>query len=111
MTSRMHGRQREGNLGTCMFFRRRYVVCLADVTKILRERHQQSLFQELEEARLGKVFMKAWKDGYESEVNEDVRLAASKTDMKIPGDEVDIGEEWEHVFEVEGRALRFRPPL
>jgi hypothetical protein len=46
-----------------------------DVTRILHERHGQGLFQELEEARLGNVLVKAWKGGYESsdEVIKDVR--------------------------------------
>lgn len=84
-----------------------------DVTVVLHERHLQGLFQELEEARLGNVLVKAWKGGYANadEVIEDVRLAASNIGMKISGDGVNIGEEWEHVFEVEDRALRFKLPV
>lgn len=80
---------------------------LPDVTKVLRERHQQGLF------RLGKVLGKAWKCGYESadEVIEDVRLAAWNIGMKISRDDVDIREKWEHVFKTKGRALRLRSPL
>jgi len=70
----------------------------------------QGVFQELEEARLGKVLLKAWNGDYQSadEVLEDVRLAAARIGIKILEDDIDIRENWEEVFEVKGRALRFK---
>jgi hypothetical protein len=72
----------------------------------------EGVFQELEAARLGKVLLKAWNGDYESadEVIEDVRMAAAKLGINISEDDVDIGEDWKDVFEVEGQALRFKSP-
>jgi len=88
--------------------------------------------QVLEEARLGSVLLKAWKSEYESaeQAAEDVRKIAEEMGVKIVSsasevddawtnvsqqDEVDIGEPWEDVFELDeakerwgGRTLRFK---
>jgi hypothetical protein len=71
----------------------------------------QNYLQVLEEGRLGSVFLKAWKDQYESA--EDVRKMAKKMDITVVGDdEVDIGENWEDVFEmVEDPAWKWGPCL
>jgi hypothetical protein len=68
------------------------------------------LFQRLEDARLGHVFVKAWTERYHSaaEVIRDVELAALKMGIKVVGDEVDIGEKWEDVLEVRDRKLMCR---
>ena len=81
-----------------------------DIFKVLGERHQQNLFQELEDARLGKVLVKAWTGCYKSadEVIEDVRLSALKIGFTICEDDVDIGEKWEDVFEVRNGELIFK---
>ncbi|KAF2111821.1 hypothetical protein BDV96DRAFT_498756 [Lophiotrema nucula] len=66
-----------------------------DVYKILAERHQASLFQELEEERLGPLLVAVWKGQYESveEVKEEVKRMASKVGIELVGDdEVDVGE-------------------
>jgi hypothetical protein len=57
--------------------------------------------------------LKAWSGNYESadEVIEDVRLAAAKIGITILEDNVDIGKDCEDVFEVKGRALRFKSPI
>jgi hypothetical protein len=87
--------------------------------------------QVLEEARLGSVLLKAWKSEYESaeQVAEDIRNIAEDVGIKVVSsemevdnnwvkvfkDEVDIGEPWEDVFELDeaekkwgARTLRFK---
>ena len=88
--------------------------------------------QVLEEARLGSVLLKAWKSEYQSaeQAAEDVRKIAEEMGIKIVSsasdvddawtnvsqqDEVDIGEPWEDVFELDeakerwgARTLRFK---
>jgi hypothetical protein len=87
--------------------------------------------QVLEEARLGSVLLKAWKGEYESaeQAAEDIRKIAEKAGidvvsstvevggdwMKLFKDEVDIGEPWENMFELDDaqkkwgtRTLRFK---
>ncbi|KAI4642010.1 uncharacterized protein J4E79_011536 [Alternaria viburni] len=88
--------------------------------------------QVLEEARLGSVLLKAWKSEYESaeQAAEDVRKIAEEMGIKIVSsssevddawtnvsqqDEVDVGEPWEDIFELDeakerwgARTLRFK---
>ncbi|KAI4694288.1 hypothetical protein J4E81_006504 [Alternaria sp. BMP 2799] len=88
--------------------------------------------QVLEEARLGSVLLKAWKSEYQSaeQAAEDVRKIAEEMGIKIVSsasevddawtnvsrqDEVDIGEPWEDVFELDearerwgARTIRFK---
>lgn len=70
----------------------------------LRDRENRKLYQELEEARLGSVLLKAWNAGYEStdEVMADVRLTAKKMGIIVreDEDEVDVDARWEDVFEM-----------
>ena len=67
-------------------------------------------FPRLEDERLGHVLVKAWTEGYNSAagVIRDVELAASKIGIKVVGDEVDIGENWEDVLEVRDGKLMCR---
>ena len=65
---------------------------------------------EIEDARLGTIIANAENCRYEnaSEVIEEVKIAAMKIGIKIVGNnEVDIDGEWEGVFEVCERQLRF----
>ncbi|CAN9226878.1 unnamed protein product [Alternaria alternata] len=87
--------------------------------------------QVLEQARLGSVLLKAWKGEYESaeQAAEDTRKIAEEVGinvvsstvevgdnwMKLFKDEVDIGEPWEDIFELDEaqekwgtRTLRFK---
>ncbi|CAN9280107.1 unnamed protein product [Alternaria alternata] len=87
--------------------------------------------QVLEQARLGSVLLKAWKGEYESaeQAAEDIRKIAEEVGinvvsstvevgddwMKLFKDEVDIGEPWENIFELDEaqkkwgtRTLRFK---
>jgi hypothetical protein len=60
------------------------------------------MWQELEEARLGKVLIKAWSRGYDSaeQVVVDIKAIAEKVGIVVMGeDEVEIQGEWEDVFE------------
>ncbi|KAH3917753.1 hypothetical protein HBI56_111780 [Parastagonospora nodorum] len=70
----------------------------------LQDRQKQKLYQELEEARLGSVLLKAWNAGYESmdEVMADVRLTANRMgiDVHEDEDEVEVDARWEDVFEM-----------
>jgi hypothetical protein len=66
---------------------------------------------ELEDARLGKILIKAMKCQYENadKIMKDIKLAALAAGVRvIDEDEVEIDEEWEQVFEVRGRELHFR---
>lgn len=66
---------------------------------------------EIEDARLGTIIANAENGRYKdaAEVMKKVKTAASNMRIKIVGDdEVDIGGEWEDVFEVCERQLRFR---
>jgi hypothetical protein len=82
--------------------------------------------QVLEEARLGSVLLKAWKGEYESagHATEDIRTIAEEMGIKIVSsetevenawvkvlqqDEVDIGEPWENVFELDEAEERWGP--
>ena len=86
---------------------------------LMSEKHGDSdIWQELEDERLGKVLIKAWKGGYESaeDVVGDVKTMAKKIGIVTIGDEVDVGLAWEDVLEVAGRGnllsdreLRLRP--
>lgn len=65
---------------------------------------------EIEGTRLGIIISNAELGRYEDagEVMKDVQAAAEKMEIKIVGDdEVDIGGEWDDVFEVCGRQLCF----
>jgi hypothetical protein len=65
----------------------------------------------IEDIRLGTIITDAKKCRYESadEIISDIKLAALTAGIRVIGeDEVDIGEEWEHVFEVRGREVHFR---
>ncbi|KAL1798018.1 hypothetical protein ACET3X_004624 [Alternaria dauci] len=87
--------------------------------------------QVLEEARLGSILLKAWKGEYESaeQVAEDIMKTAEQVGISIVRstveqdddwvqlfkDEVDIGEPWEDVFELDeaqekwgAQTLRFK---
>ncbi|KAH3973099.1 hypothetical protein HBH64_051450 [Parastagonospora nodorum] len=70
----------------------------------LQDRQKRKMFQELEEARLGSVLLKAWNAGYESmdEVMADVRLTANRmgVDIHEDEDEVEVDARWEDVFEM-----------
>jgi hypothetical protein len=66
---------------------------------------------EIEDARLGTVIANAKSGCYKNAaaVMKDVKAAATKMGIKIVGDdEVNIDSEWEDVFEVCERQLRFR---
>ncbi|ORY10242.1 hypothetical protein BCR34DRAFT_602223 [Clohesyomyces aquaticus] len=70
---------------------------------ILADRHQQGLFQDLEDARMGSVLLRAWKGEYATieEASAAVRQMASRAGIIIVGDdEVDVGEAWEDIFDV-----------
>jgi hypothetical protein len=85
-----------------------------DAINILCDRLDQSLFQELEQARLGSVLLKAWNGKYVSaeEVAEEVRSVASIMGITVNGDEVELEETWEDIFEIVqigcNRRMRFK---
>jgi hypothetical protein len=66
-------------------------------------------WQQLEEARLGNVLVKAWSGGYEGagDVMRDVAAVAEKIGINVAEDEVDIGAAWEDVLEVVERKVGF----
>lgn len=68
----------------------------------LQESRNETVYQELEEERLGPVFIKAWNDQYASvdEVVKDVLFFAEKAGIDVAGDEVSLGESWDEAFEV-----------
>jgi hypothetical protein len=66
---------------------------------------------EFEDGRLGTVLRGVLNGGYKSadEVTADVKFAALKMGIKVVGDdEVDIGDDWETVFEVRYEKFGFR---
>lgn len=65
-------------------------------------------WQQLEEARLGKVIVKAWSGGYESveDVVKDVTYVATTIGISVIGDEIDIGTPWEDVLGVVDEKTR-----
>ncbi|KAJ8110047.1 hypothetical protein OPT61_g7000 [Boeremia exigua] len=72
---------------------------------------QDEVPNEIEDARLGAIIANAENGCYDDagEVMEDVRAAAAKMGIKIVNDdEVEIDSQWEDVFEVRERQLRFR---
>ncbi|KAI4695875.1 uncharacterized protein J4E88_000045 [Alternaria novae-zelandiae] len=81
-----------------------------DLSEIMRERERRKIFQQLERARLGHVLFGAWNEQYSTvdEVVRDVELAAAEMGITISGDEVDIGEKWEDVFEFKDGKLGFK---
>lgn len=68
----------------------------------LRENSGKGLYQELEDERLGPVFIKAWNSQYANadEARDDVLFYAKKAGIEVTGDEINIGESWEEIFEV-----------
>ncbi|KAF1923448.1 uncharacterized protein M421DRAFT_425820 [Didymella exigua CBS 183.55] len=83
------------------------------------ERFLNNVWQELEEARLGKVLVNAWNRKYTTvdEVAENIRSIASNMNIAVIDDEVEIDGKWEDVFEVvetglrpHARILRFKNP-
>ncbi|KAF1943798.1 hypothetical protein EJ02DRAFT_299859, partial [Clathrospora elynae] len=79
-----------------------------------RSEDGSEVFQDLEVERLGPVLVKAWKCGYKSaeEVAEDIRKIAETVGITIVGDEVEIDEAWEDVFEVvETKDWKWGPQL
>ena len=81
-----------------------------NICNIIDERERRKLFQQLEKARLGHVLVGAWNNRYGSvdEVIRDIELAATEVGIAISGDEVDIGEKWEGVFEFKDGKLGFK---
>ena len=81
-----------------------------DLSEIMRERERRKIFQQLERARLGHVLFGAWNEQYSNvdEVVRDIELAAAEAGITISGDEVDIGEKWEDVFEFKDGKLGFK---
>lgn len=88
-----------------------------DKEEVFFDRLDQGLFQELEETRLGSVLVKAWKEKYTSaeEVAGEIRSIAEKMGIRVSGDEVELDEDWEDVFEVvqtgplpRDRSLKFK---
>ena len=81
-----------------------------NISNIIDERERRKLFQELENARLGHILVGAWNNRYGSvdEVIRDIELAAAEVGITISGDEVDIGEKWEDVFEFKDGKLGFK---
>ncbi len=79
--------------------------------QMLGERYCADAFQELEDERIGKVLVRAWKSKYSTAeaIADDVRIIAEGLGIDVIEDEVDIGRSWEDVFEVvdtEGPSLR-----
>lgn len=86
------------------------VKCLVNNVFADASASQDEIPEEIEEARLSNIIANAENSRYEdaSEVMKDVKAAAVKMGIKIIGDdEVDIDVEWEDVFEVCERQLRF----
>ncbi|KAI4665300.1 uncharacterized protein J4E78_002760 [Alternaria triticimaculans] len=81
-----------------------------NISNIIDERERRKLFQQLERARLGHVLVGAWNNRYGNvdEVVRDIELAAVEVGITISGDEVDIGEKWENVFEFKDEKLGFK---
>eukprot|EP00918_Siedleckia_nematoides_P076120 GHVU01166510.1.p3 GENE.GHVU01166510.1~~GHVU01166510.1.p3 ORF type:complete len:119 (-),score=20.33 GHVU01166510.1:27-383(-) len=80
-----------------------------DIHRILSERRERNLFQQLEKSRLGHILTNAWNERYVSvdEVIRDITLEAMQVGITISGDEVDIGAKWEDVFELKDGKLEF----
>jgi hypothetical protein len=60
---------------------------------------------DIEDIRLGPILNNAMNGRYENadEIIRDIKLTAFTAGVRVIGeDEVDIGEEWEHVFELWG---------
>lgn len=88
-----------------------------DLTTWNQDRYVGRMWQELEDARLGRVLVNAWSRKYRSaeEVAEYVKATASILNIVIIDDEVKVDENWEDVFEVvetgplpHARMLKFR---
>jgi len=81
-----------------------------DIYRIIDERQRRKLFQQLGNARLGHVLVGAWNNRYGSvdEVVRDIELAAAEVGITISGDEVNVGEKWEDVFEFKDGKLGFK---
>jgi hypothetical protein len=88
-----------------------------DNEEVFGKRFLTKMWQELEEARLGKVLVNAWNRKYTTvdEMAEDIRSIASKMNIVVIDDEVEIDGKWEDVFEVvetgprpHARILRFK---
>jgi hypothetical protein len=91
----------------------------AENREVFDERYTKGMWQELEEARLGKVLVRAWNRGYASaeQAVADIKAIAEKVEIVVLGDdEVEIEGKWEDVFgKVEerprlyhNRTLRFK---
>ena len=74
----------------------------AEGLQLIKKRHGQKLYQELEEVRLGTVLTKAWHGQYKSaeEAMREVKLIASSLDMVTSDDEVEVEGGWENAFDV-----------
>jgi hypothetical protein len=88
-----------------------------DNREVFGKRFLNNMWQELEEARLGKVLENAWNRKYTTvdEVAEDIKSTASKMDIVVTNDEVEMDKKWEDVFEVietgprpHARILKFK---
>ncbi|KAJ4334688.1 hypothetical protein N0V95_009111 [Ascochyta clinopodiicola] len=87
-----------------------FVKCLVNNVFADTSASQDETPDEIEDARLGTIIANAESGRYEDagEVMKDFKAAAVKMGIKIVGDdEVDIDGEWENVFEVCERQLRF----
>jgi hypothetical protein len=69
---------------------------------VFDKRYLNGMWQELEEARLGSVLVKAWNREYASadEIAGEVRSIAERMDIMVDEDEVAVERKWEDVFEV-----------
>ena len=81
-----------------------------DIHRILSERRERNLFQQLEKSRLGHILTNAWNERYVSvdEVIRDIALEAMQVGISVSGDEVDIGAKWEDVFDFKDGKLDFK---
>jgi hypothetical protein len=85
--------------------------------EILDDRFLHNMFQELEDARLGSVSLKAWNKKYESadEVAVDIKSIASTMEIVVSRDEVELDTKWADVLELiesglqpHARSIRFK---
>jgi hypothetical protein len=88
--------------------------------EVFNNRLDRNMYQELEEARLGSVLLKAWNEKYTSadEAAKDIRVIASTMGLVVDGDEVEVDERWEDMLELietmsqpRTRSFRFRHKL
>ncbi|KAJ6194670.1 hypothetical protein J3E72DRAFT_403195 [Bipolaris maydis] len=111
VTDTYQGDEEHGSVKEDLYYWAKFVKYLVNNVFADASASQDDMSDEIEDARLGTIIANAENGRYKdaAEVMKKVKTAASNMRIKIVGDdEVDIGGEWEDVFEVCERQLRFR---